>query len=185
MNLQSLPPFAERNIFHVVIESPRGSTLKLKYRPEYEAMGISRPLPAGLVFPFESGFVPSTRNADGDPLDVFVVWDVSSFPGVVLTCRALGVLRVEQNAVNFDASRRIRNDRVIGLPIETRREADWQTLDDIPERVRQEWIQFTIAAAALDGKDATAVGWGGRDDALSLITSATDAHRTTRSPSQR
>jgi inorganic pyrophosphatase len=138
MNLESLPPFSGQDIFHVVIESPRRSMIKLKYCAEWEAMGISRPLPAGLVFPFESGFVPSTRNVDGDPLDVFVVWDVSSFPGVVLTCRALGVLRVEQNAVNFDASRRIRNDRVIALPIETRREADWQTLDDIPERVRQD-----------------------------------------------
>jgi len=175
MNLQSLPPFAGQDFFHVVIESPHGSTLKLKYCEQWQAMGISRPLPAGLVFPFESGFVPSTRNADGDPLDVFVVWDVCSFPGVVLICRALGVLNVEQNAVNFDSSRRIRNDRVIALPIETRREAGWDTLDDIPDRVRQEWIQFTIAAAALDGKDATAVGWGGRDDALSLIASAADA----------
>src|SRR5215475_74596 len=137
MNLELLRTFSEKDIFHVVIESPRGSTLKLKYWPECEAMGISRPLPAGLVFPFESGFVPSTRNADGDPVDAFVVWDISSFPGVVLTCRALGVLRIEQNAVNFDASHRIRNDRVIALPIETRREGDWQTLDDIPERVRQ------------------------------------------------
>ena len=172
MNLELLPSFAREDIFHVVIESPRGSTLKLKYCAEWEAMGISRPLPAGLVFPFESGFVPSTRNADGDPLDVFVVWDVCSFPGVVLSCRALGVLKVEQNAVNFDASRRIRNDRVIALPIETRREVDWQALEDIPARVRQEWIQFTIASGALDGKDAAAIGWGARNEALSLIRSA-------------
>jgi inorganic pyrophosphatase len=172
MNLELLPSFAGEDIFHVVIESPRGSTLKLKYCAEWEAMGISRPLPAGLVFPFESGFVPSTRNADGDPLDVFVVWDVCSFPGVVLSCRALGVLKVEQNAVNFDASRRIRNDRVIALPIETRREVDWQALEDIPARVRQEWIEFTIASGALDGKDAAAIGWGARSEALSLIRSA-------------
>ena len=172
MNLELLPSFAREDIFHVVIESPRGSPLKLKYCAEWEAMGISRPLPAGLVFPFESGFVPSTRNADGDPLDVFVVWDVCSFPGVVLSCRALGVLKVEQNAVNFDASRRIRNDRVIALPIETRREVDWQALEDIPARVRQEWIQFTIASGALDGKDAAAIGWGARNEALSLIRSA-------------
>src|SRR6185503_21265227 len=116
MNLQSLPPFVGQDSFHVVIESPRGSTLKLKYSTGCEAMEVSRPLPTGLVFPFESGFVPSTRNVDGDPVDAFVVGDVSSFPGVVLTCRALGVLRVEQNAVNFDASCRIRNDRVIALP---------------------------------------------------------------------
>jgi inorganic pyrophosphatase len=73
---------------------------------------------------------------------------------------------------------RIRNDRVIALPIETRREAAWQTLDDIPERVCQEWIQFTIASGALDGKDATAVGWGGRDEALSLIRSAVEKEST-------
>ena len=163
MNLELLPSFAGHDIFHVVIESPRGSTLKLKYCAEWEAMGISRPLPAGLVFPFESGFVPSTRNADGDPLDVFVVWDVCSFPGVVLTCRALGVLKVEQNAVNFDSSRRIRNDRVIALPLETRREADWQTLDDVPQRLRQEWIRSPLLPARwtertrlrLDGAHAT------------------------------
>jgi len=183
MRLDLLPAFVGSDSFRVVIESPRGSRLKLKYCAKWEVMGVSRPLPAGLVFPFESGFVPSTRSADGDPLDVFVVWDVCSFPGVVLPCRALGVLQVEQNAVNFDASRRIRNDRVIALPIETRREADWRTLDDIPERVRQEWIQFTIAAAALDGKDATAVGWGGSDDALSLIRSSADAHTTTKGSS--
>jgi hypothetical protein len=58
--------------------------------------------------------------------------------------------------------------------METSREAGWQTLDDIPERVRQEWIQFTIAAAALDGKEVTAI-WSGRDEALSLIRSAADA----------
>jgi hypothetical protein len=41
-NLQSLPPFAAYDIFHVVIASPRGSTLKLKYCTEWEAMGISQ-----------------------------------------------------------------------------------------------------------------------------------------------
>ena len=138
MNLQLLPPFSRQDDFHVVIESPRGSTLKLKYSAEWEAMGITRPLPVGLMFPFDSGFVPSTLKVDGDPLDAFVVWDTCAYPGVVVVCRALGVLQVEQNAANFDSSRRIRNDRIIALPTEARREAgEGQTIDDVPQRLRE------------------------------------------------
>jgi inorganic pyrophosphatase len=169
MNLQTLPAFADGDACHVVIESPRGSSLKLKYMPGWEAMGVSRPLPAGLVFPFDWGFVPSTCGPDGDPIDAFVVWDAPSFPGVVVACRPIGVLNVEQNAVNFDRSKRIRNDRVVAVPIEGRREVTLRHLDDIPERLRDEWIQFSMAAAALDGKDITPLGWGSAEDALALI----------------
>jgi inorganic pyrophosphatase len=169
MNLQTLPTFGDGDTFHVVIESPRGSSLKLKYVPDWEAMGISRPLPAGLVFPFDWGFVPSTRGPDGDPVDAFVVCDVAAFPGVVVLCRAIGVLNMEQNAVNFDRSKRIRNDRVAAVPVEGRRERTVTNLDDIPERLRDEWIQFSMASAALDGKDVTPLGWGSAEDALALI----------------
>jgi len=98
MDLLAVPAFADDDTFHVVVESPKGSNLKLKYDARLGAMGISRPLPAGLVFPFDWGFVPSTQAADGDPLDAFVMWDVASFPGVIVPCRAVGVLKIEQNA---------------------------------------------------------------------------------------
>ena len=55
---------------------------------------MSRPLPAGVTFPFDWGFVPSTEASDGDPLDALLLWDVPSFPGVVVPCRAIGVLQV-------------------------------------------------------------------------------------------
>jgi inorganic pyrophosphatase len=138
----------------------------------WEAMGISRPLPAGPVFPFDWGFVPSTCGPDGDPVDAFVIWDVPSFPGVVVACRALGVLNVEQNAVNFDASKRIRNDRIVAVPTEARRERTLRSLDGIPERLREEWVQFSIAVGALDGKDAAPLGWGTAAEALSLLKSS-------------
>jgi len=172
MNLQKLQTFSDGDTFHVVIESPRGSSLKLKYVPDWEAMGISRPLPSGLVFPFDWGFIPSTCGPDGDPVDVFVVWDVAAFPGVVVACRAIGVLKAEQNAVNFDHSKRIRNDRLVAVPVEGRRERTVRKLDDIPERLRDEWIEFSIASAALDGKDMTPLGWGSAEDALALINAS-------------
>jgi len=169
MSLLTIPAFVDAENFHVVIESPRGTSLKLKYDERLQAMGISRPLPIGLVFPFDWGFVPSTRGPDGDPLDAFVMWDVAAFPGVVVVCRAVGVLRIEQNASNFDASKRQRNDRVLGVPVAARRQAEWRRVTDIPERVREECVEFTRAAGALEGKDVAILGWGAAEEALALI----------------
>jgi inorganic pyrophosphatase len=172
MNLAAIPAFASDDIFHVVVEAPRGSTLKLKYEPQWEAMSVSRPLPAGITFPFDWGFVPSTEADDGDPLDALLLWDVPSFPGVVVPCRAIGVLHVEQNRTKDNPSQRIRNDRVLCIPVEARREHGLTDVVMLPARVRQELETFTIAATALEGKDVRIVGWGDATAALELVRNA-------------
>jgi inorganic pyrophosphatase len=65
-HLERLPAFADGDIFHVVVESPRGSTVKLKFDPSLNGMTISRPLSLGLAFPYDWGVVPSSRGEDGD-----------------------------------------------------------------------------------------------------------------------
>src|SRR5205809_6335606 len=132
-------------------------------------MSVSRPLPAGLIYPFDWGFVPSTLAADGDPLDAMVLWDVPSFPGVVLRCRTIGVIYVEQNKTNFDASERVQNDRVVVIPVDARRDAELQEAAALPARVRAELEHFAGAAAALEGKDVRITGWGGAAHALDLV----------------
>jgi inorganic pyrophosphatase len=169
MNLATIPTFASNDIFHVVVESPRGSTLKLKYEPRWEAMSISRPLPLGVAYPVDWGFIPSTTAADGDPLDAMLLWDVPSHPGVVVPCRAVGVLQIEQNRKNFDPSERIRNDRILSIPVDARREGGMTEAASLPARVRQELEQFAITATALEGKDARVVGWGDSSAALRLV----------------
>jgi inorganic pyrophosphatase len=39
-----------------------------------------------------------TRADDGDPLDIMVIHDAATFPGVVLTCRIIGILQIEQKS---------------------------------------------------------------------------------------
>ena len=159
--LNELDTFAGDDVFHVVVESPRGASVKLKYSPELGAMTISRPLVAGLVYPCDWGFVPSTRGPDGDPIDAAVWWDGTIYPGVVLPCRALGVLRVEQNGAGTGG--RIRNDRILAVPTAARRESE------LTSRVRQELEHFFLAATALEGKDARIVEWADAGTALTLI----------------
>ena len=173
MNLAAIPTFAGDDRFHVVVEAPRGSTLKMKYEPRWAAMSISRPLPLGVAYPYDWGFVPSTRADDGDPMDALVLWDATSYPGVVLECRAIGVMEVEQNRANHDSSTRIRNDRVLALPVQARRERSLRDIEDIPERVRQELEQFAMAATALEGKDIRVIGWSAASSALALLREAT------------
>lgn len=59
----------------------------------FEVKGI---LPAGAVFPFYFGFLPSTKGQDGDPLDLLVLMDSPTYPGVLVRCRVLGVIQAEQ-----------------------------------------------------------------------------------------
>lgn len=154
---------------HVVVESPRGATLKYKYSPEFAAVMLSRPLPAGLAYPYDWGFVPSTRAADGDPLDAFVVWDASSFPGVVIECRPIGVLKVSQQPQGRE---RERNDRLAVVPVKAVRLSGVRSVFDLPERSRQELEQFFVAAVAFEQKALQLLGWGGADEAAGLLDAA-------------
>jgi inorganic pyrophosphatase len=168
--IDRLPTFASDDVFHVVVESPRGSAVKLKYDPELGAMSISRPLALGLVYPYDWGFVPSTKAPDGDPIDAAVLWDVATFPGVVIPCRPLAVIQVEQNRA--DGTGRARNDRILAVPVDARRERQVDSATALPARVRQELEHFFIAATVFEGKDPRILGWAGPDAALDLLRSS-------------
>jgi inorganic pyrophosphatase len=76
----------------VVIETLKGSPNKLTFEPRYGTFVLKGVLPAGAVFLFDFGFVPSTRAEDGDPLDVLVLMDVPVFPGCIVPSRLVGVI---------------------------------------------------------------------------------------------
>ena len=167
MDLGSLPALISPATFRVVVESPRGSTVKLKFDADFGVMSVSRPLTVGLSYPFDWGFVPGTRGADGDPIDAIVVWDTPTFPGVVLPCRALGVVEVTQREPG--RPRRHRNDRIVALPVKAPRFDHLRSVRDLSSRTRQELEQFFLAVTALERKDVRILRWQGPKAALRLI----------------
>ena len=166
MRLDQIPARTDDG-FHVVVESPRGSLLKLKYEPDLHAITVSRPLPLGFAYPYDWGFIPSTRAPDGDPVDVLVYWEAPSFPGVVLTCRALGVLELEQDSKS--KGKRVRNDRVLAIPIGYERGHELRTVNDLSDRVRDELAHFFTSAVFFEPKNPKVLGWSGPDAAEALI----------------
>src|SRR5205085_8827689 len=107
-DLLSLPSWADKEHLHAVVETPRGSSCKLDFDPKLGAFTLAKPLMAGLTYPHDWGFIPSTKAEDGDPLDILIIHDAKTFPGVVLKCRPIGILEVEQKS----KGRAERNDRV-------------------------------------------------------------------------
>ena len=180
--LLALPTFGEDQAIHVVVESPRGSVSKFKYDPKLGAITLSRPLPLGVTYPHDWGFIPSTRAEDGDPLDAMILWDGVSYPGVVIACRPIGVLQVEQT--NKESGDRERNDRLAVLPVEAPRWAEIQSIDDLGERVRQELEHFFLATVAFEGKELSVLGWKGPADAMKLVR-ASARRRARRAPRRR
>lgn len=177
LDFTQLPTYGKRGSVHVVVESPRGSTVKLKFEPRLGVFTVSRPLVLGLRYPYDWGFIPGTRGADGDPLDALVRWDVSSYPGVVLPCRALGVLEVEQKAKKGG---RERNDRLLCVPVAAPRDAQIEDLQHVSKRELDEIAHFFLAVVALAGKDARVLGWEGPEAAAALVRESVAAPRAGR-----
>jgi inorganic pyrophosphatase len=166
-DLASLPVRSTAHAFHVVVESPRGSGVKLKFEPGLGAIMLGRPLPIGLVYPFDWGFVPGTCASDGDPLDAVVLFDQSTFPGVVIACRGLGVIRLTQK--RKEGKGRQRNDRIVAVPICAPRFEHLRKPQDLSKRQREELEQFFLSAVFFENKDARLLGWGGAREAETLV----------------
>jgi len=155
---------------HVIVESPRGATAKFKRDERSGLFTLSRPLPAGLVYPYDWGFIPDTLAEDGDPLDGFVVWDGCSYPGILIVGRPIGVLRVSQTM--HDSGITSRNDRVAVVPTSDSRARELHSVDDLPQRTRDELQQFFAASVAFEPKRVEFHGWGGPAEAWETIRRA-------------
>jgi inorganic pyrophosphatase len=108
-NLAEIPTFRGKSTnLNVVIESPQGTSTKLDYDPEFDTFELSYVMPAGVVFPFEFGFVPSTLAEDGDPLDILILMNAPTCTGCILVARPVGVIEARQS----ERGRTFRNDRL-------------------------------------------------------------------------
>ena len=164
-NYLKFPTWADSGHVHVVVETPRGSPGKAGVRSEARRVHTCEAAAAGLTYPYDWGFIPSTKAEDGDPLDVLIIHDAATYPGLVLTCKPIGVLEVVQSS----KGKTERNDRVFVVPDRSPFEGDLQDIRRLPSRAIEEMKNFFEATNALEAKTLKFLGWRGPAKAIKTI----------------
>ena len=169
--LTQLAPRADDGSVNVVIETPRGSVHKLSFDDERGVFVLKKALPAGLAFPFDFGFVPQTRAGDGDPIDVLVLLDGATPPGVLVEARLVGVIEVEQRDANEGGAWQ-RNDRLLAVGALSRTFGRVRDVDQLPRELVDDIERFFVTYSTALGKELRVLGRGGAARANALLDEA-------------
>jgi inorganic pyrophosphatase len=144
----------DKKTIQVIIETPKGSRNKYAFDPKQRVFELKKVLPAGMSFPYDFGFIPSTRADDGDPVDVLVLMDEPAFPGCLLKCRVIGVIEGEQKS----KKEKERNDRIVAVEQDNHSFADIRHIRDLGDQFLQELEEFFVNYHELTGKEYKILG---------------------------
>jgi inorganic pyrophosphatase len=158
--------------FDIIVETPKGSAQKYNYNPSTRFFELKKILPTGMMFPYDFGFIPATQGEDGDPLDVIVLSEFSSFPGCMMKCRIIGGFKAEQSK---EAGKRklIRNDRFIAVPECSLFFSNVTSLKDLPAEIVSELESFFVNYNKIEGKTFKILGKLDNGESEKLIRALT------------
>jgi inorganic pyrophosphatase len=149
-------PFDQLGLVRAIIETPKGSFHKYKFMPDLGLFECGVALNAGLAFPIDFGFIPSTKADDGDPLDIMVLLDAPTFPGCLVHTRVIGVLEAEQREPPKPF---VRNDRLIGVHDKSIEFANVASLSEISKNVTDKLVTFFELYNKARGREFRSFGW--------------------------
>jgi inorganic pyrophosphatase len=162
--LDALDPY-EGDQLSVIIETPKGSQNKYAYESRFATFVLKGVLPAGAVFPYDFGFVPSTLGEDGDPLDILVLMDASAFAGCLVPCRLIGVIEADQT----EDGKTERNDRLLAVAANSITHRSLLDVSDVNDDLLGQIEHFFVSYNMAKGKVFAPKGRSGRDRAKALI----------------
>ncbi|HUC59266.1 MAG TPA: inorganic diphosphatase [Streptosporangiaceae bacterium] len=144
--------------FDVVIEIPKGQRNKYEMDHETGRIRLDRMLFTSTRYPADYGFIENTLAEDGDPLDALVLLEEPTFPGCLISCRALGMFRMRDE--------KGKDDKVLCVPATDPRIANLQDITDVSEFDLLEIQHFFEVYKALEpGKEVAAAKWANRQAA--------------------
>jgi len=162
MNLQELP-IGEKypQICNIVIEIPKGSRNKIEYREATDSFELDRVLYSTVFYPTDYGFIPQTRDEDGDALDAMVLTTIPLFTGCTLEGRAIGLMKmVDGGEVD---------DKILFVPTNDPHFNHIQSLDDVDEHTIKEIAHFFQTYKLLQKKEVVIEGWHSKEEAAAVI----------------
>ena len=166
MSLQKVSPGAKApEEFNVIIEIPMNADpIKYEVDKESGALFVDRFMTTAMHYPCNYGYVPQTLSDDGDPVDVLVITPFALNPGVVVTCRPIGVLNMDDEAGGDAKLLAVPTTKI--LPIYDH----WHKPEDInPMRLKAIQHFFEHYKDLEAGKWVKVKGWEGPDAAKEEI----------------
>ncbi len=88
--------------FDVLVEIPKGERNKYEVDHESGRIRLDRTLFTSTQYPADYGYIENTLGLDGDPLDALVLLQQPTFPGCLISCRAIGMFRMTDEAGGDD-----------------------------------------------------------------------------------
>ena len=151
----------------VFVEIPGGSRNKYEWDTELGAIVLDRRLFTSTQYPADYGFIDNTLGLDTDPLDALVLLPSPTFPGCVITCRAIGMYRMTDEAGG--------DDKVLCVPATDPRQEHLRDIHHVPEFDRLEIEHFFSVYKDLEpGKSVEGSSWTGRVEAEKEINASFD-----------
>lgn len=147
--------------FNMIVEIPTNAA-PVKYEVDKRSgtIFVDRFMSVTMQYPCNYGYVPGTLAADGDPVDVLLIAPQDLLTGVVVRCRPIGLLAMEDE--NGDDA------KVLALPaVEICAEfASLGALQDLPPGLTERIAHFFRHYKDLEvGKFVRVKGWRDVDEA--------------------
>jgi inorganic pyrophosphatase len=143
-----LSPKDDNDKIQVIIETPKGSRNKYAFDEQQRVFALTKVSAAGITFPYDFGFIPSTKAEDGDPTDVLVLMDEPACPGCLLTCRVIGVIEGQQGKKKKGE----RNDRIIAIEEANHSYAHVRHVKELGKKFVKELEEFFVNYHDLQGE---------------------------------
>ncbi|MFE2035838.1 inorganic diphosphatase [Streptomyces scopuliridis] len=148
--------------FDVTVEIPQGSRNKYEMDHALGRIRLDRLLFTATRYPADYGYIDGTLGRDGEPLDALVLVGDPTYPGCVISCRAIGmfVMRDEKGP----------DEKVLCVPAGDPRHAVLRDITDVDSFDLLEITHFFEVYKDLEpGKSVEGSHWEGRERAYEEI----------------
>ena len=161
--------------FNVIIEIPMNADpIKYEVDEESGALFVDRFMATSMHYPCNYGYIPQTLADDGDPVDVLVVTPVPLIPGVVVRCRPLGMLKMQDEAGGDNKLLAVPVNKILSIY------SQWTKAEDLnPMRLKTIQHFFEHYKDLEEGKWVKVLGWEGPAAAREEIVAGIAAWRAT------
>jgi inorganic pyrophosphatase len=153
------------NDCNVIVEIPmHGDPIKYEVDKETGAVFVDRFMSTAMRYPCNYGYIPNTLSEDGDPADVLVLSPVPLITGVVVRCRPIGMLKMDDEAGSDSKILAVPIDKLSGLY------RGIQSPRDLPEISTRQIAHFFEHYKDLEpGKWVRVSSWVGAEEAKAEI----------------